>query len=100
MCDLTRLYYDTDAAIINSGSIRNDLLVPVGRLTYSKVSNIINSPLVIKLIPGHKVREMLELSVAACPDGFAGSFLMVSGIRFEYDWKKTPRVGKIWIGKS
>lgn len=34
------------------------------------------------------------------PDGFAGSFLMVSGIRFEYDWKKTPRVGNIWIGKS
>jgi hypothetical protein len=32
--------------------VRNDTLLPAGRITYSKISNIINSPMVVKRITG------------------------------------------------
>jgi 2',3'-cyclic-nucleotide 2'-phosphodiesterase (5'-nucleotidase family) len=33
--DLMRLYMDTDIALANSGSIRNDCILPAGPLKYS-----------------------------------------------------------------
>jgi hypothetical protein len=53
--DLVKLYYDCDAAIINAGMIRNDTLIPIGKLTYSKISNIINSPMVVKILKGKTI---------------------------------------------
>lgn len=46
--DLIRAYYDVDAAILNSGSVRCDMLIPPGELRYSLISNIINNVLVVK----------------------------------------------------
>lgn len=47
-----RLYLDADIAIANSGSIRNDCILPKGPLKYSEVSNIINDGLVVKALTG------------------------------------------------
>lgn len=47
--------------------IRNDALIPVGRITYSKVSNIIDSPMVVLKVTGKVIREALELSVGSYP---------------------------------
>jgi hypothetical protein len=77
--------------------IRNDVVLPVGRLTYSKISNIIDSPMVAKKILGKNILKALEYSVDEYP-GFAGKFLFVSGLRFEFDHTKKPRVQRVWIG--
>lgn len=81
MADLARLYYDSDLAAINSGMVRNDVVIPPGRLTYSKISNIIDSPMVVKQVKGKNILEMLELAVSHYPQ-FSGQFLFVSGVRF------------------
>lgn len=80
-----------DCSILNSGSIRNDLLIPPGELRYSVISNFINNVLVVKEVSGKVLLEILEYSVSGLP-GYAGCFLGVSGIRFTYDIKKVPRV--------
>jgi hypothetical protein len=77
--------------------IRNDSLIPAGRLTYSKVSNIIDSQMVAKIITGENIFKMLEHSVSEYPE-FSGHFLYVSGLRFEFDHTKTPRVQRVWVG--
>lgn len=79
--DLSRLYYDTDIAAINAGLIRNDSYIPKGRLSYSKISNIIDSPMIAKRVLGSVILAMLEHSVQLYPE-FAGAFLFVSGLRF------------------
>ena len=96
--DLSRLYYDTDIAAINAGMIRNDSYIPKGRLSYSKISNIIDSPMIAKRVLGSVILAMLEHSVQLYPE-FAGSFLFVSGLKFQFDHTKSPRVQKVWIGK-
>lgn len=61
--------------------IRNDSFIPKGRLSYSKISNIIDSPMIAKRIVGSAILAMLEYSVKLYPE-FAGCFLFVSGLRF------------------
>jgi 5'-nucleotidase len=97
LADLARLYYDSDVAAINAGMVRNDVLINSGRLTYSKISNIIDSPMVVKKVTGKTILDMLELSVATYPQ-FSGQFLFLSGVRFEFDPDSTPRVKTVTIG--
>jgi hypothetical protein len=40
---------------------------------------------------------MLEYSCSNLPNTFAGSFLLVSGIKFTYDYRKNPRVQSVWV---
>jgi hypothetical protein len=40
---------------------------------------------------------MLEYSCSNLPNTFAGSFLLVSGINFTYDYRKNPRVQSVWV---
>ena len=65
--DLVKKYYDSDCAFINAGMIRNDTLIPVGRITYSKVSNIIDSPMVVLKVKGKQILDALQLSVQTYP---------------------------------
>jgi hypothetical protein len=89
--DLARLYYDCDITAINSGMIRNDIVLGPGRLTFSKVSNIIDSAMVVKKVKGKAIFDMLELSVSQYPN-YSGQFLFVSGLRFAFDHRLSPRV--------
>jgi hypothetical protein len=54
--------------------------------------------MVAKIISGNNIMRMLEYSVSEYP-GFAGSFLFVSGIKFEFDHTKKPRVQRVWVNK-
>ncbi len=84
-------------AAINSGMVRNDMVIKPGRLTYSKIANIIDSPMVVKQIKGKNIRDMIEVSVANYPN-FSGQFLFISGFSFEFDPDKTPRVQNVKVG--
>lgn len=59
IADLARLYYDCDVTAINAGMVRNDSIMGPGKLTYSKISNIIDSPLVVKQVRGSTILKML-----------------------------------------
>ena len=43
--------------MINSGCIRNDLVIPKGPLKFSTISNIINDLLVVKSVKGKNIKE-------------------------------------------
>jgi len=86
-------------SLINAGMVRNDTVIPSGRLTYSKISNIINSPLIVKKVTGAVLFQILEYAVSQYP-GFAGQFPCVSGLRFEFDPTATPRVRKVIVNKE
>lgn len=95
--DLFRLYYDVEIAFLNSGCIRNDVVMPEGHIKYSKLTNIIDDVVIVKLLPGFVVYKMLEYAVKGLPHSFMGSFLLISGIKFKYDLAKTPRVQEVSI---
>jgi 5'-nucleotidase len=90
VADLMRLYVNSDIALANSGSIRNDCILPAGPLKYSEVSNIINDALVVKALPGKVVLQALEHSIKGLPAGFNGSFLHVSGVTFKFNSNLPP----------
>jgi 5'-nucleotidase len=94
LVDLVRNYYDADVALINSGMVRNDVVIPAGRLTYSKISNIIDAQMIVKKVKGKALLEALEMSVGLYPE-YSGQFLFVSGIKFTFDHTKTPRVQQV-----
>ena len=97
VADLARAYFDSDCCVINSGSIRNDAMIKSGLLNYSVISNIINDILIVKEVPGSALLEMLEYSISNLPNTFAGSFLLISGIRFTYDYRKNPRIQSVEV---
>lgn len=55
LADLVRLYYDAECCFLNSGCIRNDMIIKPGPLTFSMISNLINDSLVVKYVPGSKI---------------------------------------------
>lgn len=90
-----RLYYDSDIAFLNSGCIRNDVILPEGHIKFSKLTNIIEDLVIVKMLPGSVVYKMLEYAVKGLPHSFMGSFLLISGVRYKYDLNKTPRVQEV-----
>ncbi len=95
-----RAYFDTDIAFANSGCIRNDLLLPEGPVKLSKLSNVIDDKIIVKLVPGSAIYKMLEYAVKGLPHSFMGSFLIVSGIKYTYDLKASPRIQTVeWKGE-
>jgi len=84
---------------MNSGCIRNDLILPEGNIKLSKLSNIIDDRIIVKLLPGSAIIKMLEYAVKGLPHSFMGSFLLISGIKYSYDLTKTPRIQSVeWNG--
>lgn len=97
LADLVRAYFDSDCCVLNSGCIRNDIRVKPGKLNFSMVSDLINDVLVVKHIPGKILLEALEYAVSALPDCFAGCFLLVSGIRYTFDYRKKPKIQEVFV---
>lgn len=61
------------------------------------VSNLINDVLVVKSVPGSAILNMLQYSCSNLPDIFAGSFALISGIKYWYDYRLSPRIQKVQI---
>jgi 5'-nucleotidase len=97
LADLARFFYNSDCCVLNSGCIRNDVLIKKGKLKFSQVSNLINDALVQVEVPGKLFPEILEYSCSTCPDTYAGSFLLVSGLEYSFNCAKKPRVQSIRI---
>lgn len=61
------------------------------------VSNIINDVLVVKEIPGRDLLAALEYSSNTFPENYEASFLLVSGIKYTYDYRKTPKIQSVEV---
>ncbi|KAK8850996.1 Trifunctional nucleotide phosphoesterase protein YfkN [Apiospora arundinis] len=97
LCDMLRLYYNTDVALTNSGSIRSDKIFGVGMNTQGPCQKEVSSSLLrvrdvleilpfkdtfeLKLMSGSDLTNLLEVSVSQ--DGPDGRFLQTSGILFD-----------------
>jgi 5'-nucleotidase len=91
--DGMRLGAGADVAVINSGAMRLDDVLPAGPITNYQLESIFlfgdETRAVTFPLTGARLRELLEHSVA---DGIYGhgGFLQVSGVRFTYDPARTP----------
>ncbi|WOF16764.1 bifunctional metallophosphatase/5'-nucleotidase [Methanoplanus sp. FWC-SCC4] len=88
-----------DIALINSGSIRGDAVIPAGEISYLTLNTILpfENMIVTIRMTGQEIRDTLERSASAivvsgdeCPGEErvgSGGFLQVSGVRFEINTK-------------
>jgi len=94
-----------DIGFVNGGSIRADLTYEPGVLTKRDVLSILpfNNPIVKVEVTGKILKQIIEHGVArSAPgeDSEPGRFPQISGMRFEYDVRKTAgsRVTAVTIG--
>ena len=77
-----------DVAIINSGAIRLDDVIPAGTITNYTLESLFlfadETRVVTFTLTGARLREVLEHGVSATSVG-TGAFLQVSGVAFTYD---------------
>ncbi len=88
-----------DIALINSGSIRGDRIIPSGEISYLTLNELFpyETVMVTVQMSGSEIKETLERSASAlvvtgdgCPGDErapSGGFLQVSGIRFDITTK-------------
>lgn len=88
-----------DIALINSGSIRGDRIIPSGEISYLTLNELFpyETVMVTVQMSGSEIKETLERSASAlvvtgdgCPGAGrvpSGGFLQVSGIRFDITTK-------------
>ncbi len=89
--DAVRLGTGADVAIMNSGTMRLDDVIPAGPITNYQIQSIFLFPdesrMVTFAVTGARLREILEHGVA---DGSVGKgpYLQVSGVKFSWDMKR------------
>ncbi|HEX2723256.1 MAG TPA: 5'-nucleotidase C-terminal domain-containing protein [Gemmatimonadaceae bacterium] len=97
--DAIRLGTGADAAIMNSGTMRIDDVLPPGPLTNYQLESIFLFPdetrIMVFPITGARLREILERGVSEGAVG-KGAYLQVSGLR--YSWDKTKPSGSRIVG--
>lgn len=103
IADAYRKAADADAALVNGGSIRADLIYNPGPLTMRDVLSMLpfNNPIVKVEVSGKLLADILEHGVArSAEDNEPGRFPQVSGMSFKFDTRKLPgqRVSDITVG--
>mmetsp|Transcript_4169 Transcript_4169/g.14975 ORF Transcript_4169/g.14975 Transcript_4169/m.14975 type:complete len:625 (-) Transcript_4169:591-2465(-) len=73
-------------ALLNSGSIRSDCVLPPGSITFRDLVRMLpfDDPLVVLEVRGWQLLAALERAVGGWPR-LEGRFLQVSGLRFAFD---------------
>ena len=103
VCDIMRLYYGADCALMASGTIRGDQIYPPGILRVKDIMDCFpfEDPVVVLRVSGEALRHALENSVSTYP-AQEGRFPQVSNIRMEFDPKLAPmkRVTNIKVGRT
>ena len=91
VADGLRLGTLADVALINSGALRFDDVIPVGPITTHMLEAIFlfadETRVVTFPLTGSRLREILEHSVARGSLG-SGPYLQVSGVRFAFDARR------------
>jgi len=99
-----------DIALINSGSIRGDCMIPAGEISYLTLETLLpfENIVVTVQMTGKEVKDTLERSASAIVvpgDGYTseerlapGGFLQVSGVRFEINTGGDPFTGNFDAG--
>jgi 2',3'-cyclic-nucleotide 2'-phosphodiesterase (5'-nucleotidase family) len=86
--DAIRLGTGADAAIMNSGTMRIDDVLPAGPITNYQIESIFLFPdetrIMVFPIKGARLREILEHGVAPTSVG-KGPYLQVSGLKYSWD---------------
>lgn len=86
--DAIRLGTGADAAVMNSGTLRIDDVIPQGPITNYQLESIFLFPDEARImtfpISGARLREILEQGVAAGSVG-KGPYLQVSGLKYSWD---------------
>ena len=88
LCDLVadsmKHYGNSDVAILNAGSIRNDLLK--GDITYENILDVLpfSNKIIVLEIKGAEILNILEFGMRTLP-GISSRFSQVSGIKFKVD---------------
>jgi len=89
--DAVRLGTGADAAIMNSGTMRIDDVIPAGPITNYQLQSIFLFPdesrMVTFPITGARLRQVLEHGVAPTSVG-KGPYLQVSGLKYSWDPSK------------
>ena len=89
--DAVRLGTGADVAIMNSGTMRLDDVVPAGPITNYQINSIFLFPDESRMltfpVTGARLREILEHGVAPSSVG-RGAYLQVSGVKFSWDASK------------
>ena len=90
--DAVRLGNNVDVAIMNSGTMRIDDVIPAGPITNYQVQSIFLFPDESRMlsfqVTGARLREILEHGVAETSVG-KGPYLQVSGVKFTWDASKS-----------
>lgn len=102
LADMVRAYYDIDIALVNSGSVRCDKLIPAttagAALTVRDMINILpfNNALMVKRISSDSLLEALENSVSDAHTD--GRFLHFAGLSIVANWTQPEgsRVLEVW----
>ena len=100
VCDIMRLHYGTDCAIMAAGTIRGDQIYAPGPIRVKDVTDCFpfEDPVVVIKVTGKGIWEALENGVSAFP-ALEGRFPQVSNINFTFDPSLPPgsRVTKLSI---
>lgn len=86
VCDLMRHFYDTDCALMASGTIRGDQIYPPGVIFLRDILNCFpfEDPVVVLRVKGKAILEALENSVCLVP-ALEGRYAQTSNIQFKYN---------------
>ena len=100
-CDIMRLYYETDVALMTGGTVKGDQVHTPGmiRLKFITDSFPFEDPVVIIRVQGKALREALENGVAKYEEK-GGEFLQVSGMAYSFNpnGKAGERVQSVQVG--
>jgi 5'-nucleotidase len=103
VADAARAAAGAETALVNSGGIRGDRVLPAGPLTRRALLEIHPFGNVVStvLVPGRDIVRALDHAVSRLPEG-AGQFPQVSGLRFRVDLRAPPgdRVRDARIGDA
>ncbi len=88
IADAMRLGTNADVALINSGALRFDDIMPAGPITRLMIEGVFlfadETRVVTFPVSGARLRELLEVSVGSGGLG-NGPYLQLSGVRFQFD---------------
>ncbi|MBV9960158.1 MAG: bifunctional metallophosphatase/5'-nucleotidase [Acidobacteria bacterium] len=103
IADAFRKATGADVALVNSGSIRADDLIPAGELTEREVLSMLPfaDPILKLEVTGETLRKALENGVSLSAEASEpGRFPQVSGLRFSFDARRPAgsRVTSVTIG--